>query len=74
MCYLIAKKINDIGSIALRTTHGKHLSDFKRQIECKVGYGEIQLITISRPSAYGEYEPYHFVNTKEDFVKAIELM
>ncbi|MDO5397558.1 MAG: hypothetical protein Q4G33_06485 [bacterium] len=74
MCYLIAKKINDIGSIALRTTHGKNLSEFKRQIERKVGYGEIQLITISRPSAYGEYEPYHFVNTKEDFVKAIEFM
>lgn len=74
MCYLIAKKINDVGSIALRTTHGKHLSDFKRSVENKVGYGEIQLITISRPSAYGEYEPYHFVNTEKDFEKAVELM
>ena len=31
----------------------------------------IQLVTISRPSAYGEYEPYHFVDTEEEFVHAI---
>lgn len=54
MCYLIAKSIDDVGCVALRTTHGKHLSDFKRSIEEKVGYEKIQLVTISRPSAYGE--------------------
>ncbi len=57
MCYLIAKNIDDVGCVALRTTHGKHLSSFKRSIESKVGYDKIQLVTISRPSAYGEYEP-----------------
>ena len=25
--------------------------------------------TVSRPSAYGEYEPYRFVNTKEELGK-----
>ena len=74
MCYLIAKNIDNIGSIALKTTHGKHLSQFKREIEQKVGYDKIQLVTISRPSAYGEYEPYYFVDTKEAFAKAIEQM
>ena len=54
MCYLVAKKIDEVGSVALRTTHGKHLSQFKRQIENEVGYDKIQLVTISRPSAYGE--------------------
>ena len=29
MCYLIAKKFNDMGCIALQTTHGRHLADFK---------------------------------------------
>ena len=66
MCYLITKNIEDLGCVALRTTHGKHLSEFKRMIEAKVGYNKIQLVTISRPSAYGEYELYHFVNTKEE--------
>ena len=43
-------------------------------IEQKVGYEKIQLVTISRPSAYGEYEPYHFVDSKEEFVYAVEKM
>ena len=74
MCYLIAKNIDDVGCVALRTTHGKHLSEFKRMIEAKVGYEKIQLVTISRPSAYGEYEPYRFVETKEEFVCMVEKM
>ena len=74
MCYLIAKDINDVGCVALKTTHGKHLSKFKRMLESKIGYDRIQLVTISRPSAYGEYEPYNFVDTKEKFQFAVEKM
>lgn len=74
MCYLIAKSIDEEGCVALRTTHGKHLSAFKRSIEKKVGYDKIQLVTISRPSAYGEYEPYHIVDSEEEFASAVEQM
>ena len=74
MCYLIAKNIDGVGCVALRTTHGKHLSEFKRSIEKKIGYEKIQLVTISRPSAYGEYEPYRFVDTKEEFEQAVVSM
>lgn len=74
MCYLIAKNIDDIGCVALRTAHGKHLADFIRTIENKVGYDKIQLVTISRPSAYGEYEPYHFVDTEAEFENAVVNM
>ena len=74
MCYLVAKDINNVGCIAWKTTHGKVLAEFKSLLEEKVGYDRIQLITISRPSAYGEYEPYHFVYTKEEFMSAVEQM
>lgn len=74
MCYLIAKNIDDIGCIALKTSHGKHLSEFKKTLIEKVGYDRIQFVTLSRPSAYGEYEPYHFVDTKEEFACAVEQM
>ena len=74
MCYLIAKNIDEEGCVALRPTHGKHLSAFKRSIEKKVGYEKIQLVTISRPSAYGEYEPYQFVDSEEEFVYVVEQM
>ena len=71
MCYLIAKHIDKVGYIALKTAHGKHLSEFKREIEKKVGYEKIQLVTISRPSAYGEYEPYYFAETEAEFQNAV---
>ena len=74
MCYLIAKDVDAVGCVALKTTHGKHLSEFKKKIMDKVGYDRIQLVTISRPSAYGEYEPYNFVETKEDFEEVISAM
>ena len=47
MCYLIAKNIDDVGCVALRTTHGKHLSEFKRLIEQKVGYEKVTLLRSS---------------------------
>ena len=74
MCYLIAKDIDAVGCVALKTTHGKHLSEFKKKIIDKVGYDRIQLVTISRPSAYGEYEPYNFVETKEEFEEVVSAM
>lgn len=74
MCYLVAKHIDEVGSVALKTTHGKHLSELKKSIEEQVGYKKIQLVTISRPSAYGEYESYHFVDTEEEFEKLVVNM
>lgn len=74
MCYLIAKDIDSVGCVALQTAHGKHLSEYKKELIKKIGYDRIQLVTISRPSAYGEYEPYHFVDTEEEFTKAVISM
>lgn len=73
MCYLIAKKFNESGSIALKTVRGKELAYFVDEFQEKIGY-DIQLVTITRPSAYGEYEPYHFVDSYEEFKKKVNLM
>ncbi len=73
MCYLIAKRINESGSIALKTVRGQELAYFVDEIQEKVGY-DIQLVTITRPSAYGEYEPYHLVDSYEEFEKKVNLM
>ena len=72
MCYLVAKKFHDVGSLALQTSHGQHLADFKKKLIRSVGYDSIQLVTISRPSAYGEYEPYHFLKTEQEFEEAVK--
>jgi hypothetical protein len=39
-----------------------------------VGYDTIQLAVISCPSAYGEYEPYSFVDTEQEFEIAVKNM
>lgn len=68
MCYLVAKRINKTGCIALQTEPGEEMAKFADRIQERLGY-DIEIITISRPTAYGEYEPYHFVNSYEEFEK-----
>ncbi len=74
MCYLVAKKFNEAGCLALQMTHGQHLADFKEKLMRAVGYDTIQLVTISRPSAYGEYAPYRFIETEQEFEDAVKNM
>lgn len=68
MCYLIAKRFKKSGCIALQTEPGEEMANFADAIQEKLGY-DIQIITISRPTAYGEYEPYHFVHSYAEFSK-----
>lgn len=74
MCYLVAKKFDDTGCLAIQMVHGQHLADFKAKLIQLVGCDLIQLVTISRPSAYAEYEPYHFVDTEQEFEEAVMRM
>ena len=72
MCYLVAKKFDEIGCVALKARHGKELVKFTKSLDLKIGEKGIQLVTISKPEAYGEYAPYKLVETKEDFIKYVE--
>ncbi|MBX9165710.1 hypothetical protein HCG64_11865 [Coprobacillus sp. K06] len=73
MCYLVAKRINKTGCIALQTEPGEEMAKFANRIQERLGY-DIEIITISRPTAYGEYEPYHFVSSYEEFEKEASLL
>lgn len=76
MCCLIAKDRNAHGCFALKTNQGTHLVELKRKLNKAVGYKGVQLVTISRPTAYGEYAPYHFADTEQEFealVKSLRL-
>jgi hypothetical protein len=55
----------------MRTNHGPELVQLKKSLISEVGIDRIQLVTISRPSAYGEYEPYSFAHTPEEFREAV---
>ncbi len=74
MCYLIAKDINKKGCYAVKTEHGPNLVSLKRELTDAVGFDRIQLVTISRPSAYGEYEPYVIFEDTNKFKSAVLAM
>lgn len=71
MCYLVAKWFDQEGCVAMRTELGQGLVDMKHRIDDEFGHDSLQLVTISRPSAYGEYEPYTFVSSEADLVDAL---
>ena len=56
--------------------NSKHLVEQKKELNRTVGYKGVQLVTISRPTAYGEYAPYHFTKDEQEFemlVKSMEI-
>ena len=74
MCYLVAKDRDAHGCFAFKTTHGKHLVELKRELNKAVGYKGVQIVTISRPTAYGEYAPYRFVDTEQEFEQKVKVL
>lgn len=74
MCYLVAKDTAKHGCYAWKTMHGKHLVELKRFLNELVAAKGIQLVTISRPTAFGEYAPYHFAQNEEEFVSLVKAM
>lgn len=73
MCYLIAKRMHKTGCVALQTEPGEEMAKFADRIQERLGY-DIEIITISRPTAYGEYEPYRFVSNYKEFEKEASLL
>ena len=64
-------QMNLLTTVTLKIKHGKHLVELKRRLNKVVGYKGIELITISRPTAYGEYAPYQFVDTEQEFEEIV---
>lgn len=73
MCYLVAKWFDEPGCLALSVEPGLPLVEMKRRLDERFGHSHLQLVTITRPSAYGEYEPYTFVASEEELTEALEL-
>lgn len=74
MCYLVAKKFNQVGSIALKVQHGKALSELSRRLTLKTLDKDIQIITISNLEAYKEYAPYQIIKNQLEFETSVLAM
>lgn len=72
MVYLIVRNNREIGSIAFKTVLGEALAQLKHQVSEITEKSKIEIITISRPEAYGEYSPYRIMGTKEEFIKEVK--
>lgn len=74
MCYLIAKKFNDHGCLALQTNFGKDLKYLSDYLTSRtVGKG-IQIVTITNVGGYPEYKPYEIIDNEKDFVNKVLSM
>lgn len=71
MCYLVAKWFDERGSVAMQVQRGEALSEMIDRLDDRFGHDCLQLVTITRPSAYGEYEPYTFVSSEDELVGAL---
>ena len=47
MCYLVAKRFDGKGCLAMKVKHGKALADFTEALQKKIGDNGVQLITVS---------------------------
>ncbi len=74
MCYLVAKDENKHGSCALKTVHGPQLASLRKELDSAVEGKGIELVVISRPTAYGEYAPYTFAETEEEFREMVQSL
>ena len=71
MCYLIAKKVNERGCLAVKTEYGKALAGLVDYLTLKTIDDGIQILTVSDPEGYGEYKPYHLVDSERDFIHQV---
>ena len=69
MAYLVAKQFNSTGCVAVKMKHGKELFCFTKKLQEEIGLNGVELVVISRPNAYKEYEPYEIVESMNEFRK-----
>ena len=50
----------------------KELAKLKQKLLSDLSGEEIQLLTVSRPSAYTEYEPFYFMDTPDHFAQEVK--
>ncbi|MCD7872799.1 MAG: hypothetical protein LUG21_05815 [Clostridiales bacterium] len=73
MSYLIAKKFKTAGCIAIKTNLGKDLLNYVNNLEECLD-DDIEVVVISNPDIFGEYKPYKFVHSYDEFkAEASEL-
>ena len=71
MTYLIAKKYSESGCFAVKTESGKKLAALVSYLGLETKDKGVQIVTLSDPETFGEYKPYRFVETEQEFINCV---
>lgn len=74
MCYVVVTDAKKQGCVAFKTCFGKELSELTKELNRITPHRGIQIVIISRPTAYGEYAPYNFVQSEVELKEAVRTM
>lgn len=74
MCYLIAKKFDTEGCIAVKMEQGKALAALATYLTQRTLDKNIQILTVSNMDMFGEYKPYQLVTSEQDFINTVFSM
>lgn len=70
MIYLITKRFDAPGCLAVHTEAGKSLAELSEFGQKYLEEG-VQILAVSDPDVYGEYQPYRYVDLLEEFISQI---
>ncbi len=74
MCYLLAKKFDEQGCLAMQAESGKKLAALVSFLTEETLEKDIQIVTISDMEAFGEYKPYTLIASKSQFIDKVLQM
>lgn len=74
MCYLIAKKFDKPGCVAVEAQRGKHLAELVSSLGRNLLHKDVQILTVTSMDAYGEYKPYTVVSSEKEFISRATAM
>lgn len=74
MCYLVAKKFNEKGSLVIQAERGKALASLVSYLSLRTLDKGIQILTISDKEMFGEYAPYTDMESESEFINKVLSM
>lgn len=74
MAYVLVKKFSEQGCLAVKLKNGEEVAGIRRYLNARLNGTDKQVITISRPEAWGEYALYTVLQSVGDFIDKAEAL
>lgn len=74
MCYLVAKKFDERGCVAVEAERDNALAALVSYLGYRTLDKGIQILTVTDMDTYGEYKPYNLVSSEKEFISHVLSM